>query len=173
MPEGVTFPDIKSFKPLTVKFATLWYSSDMNKQWQSNAVFHTYYIQLKRSIEVEPRMTSNTLQRFRPLMKFNTDRHFTYITTREDEHKEQLQSYYKLTEEELEEITKEWSVDLLIPTNLTDIYDIDSPEDIDKEHNTPGTSRQKKTEEVQNLKTTLVSPNGGGDDEVEAEQKLG
>jgi hypothetical protein len=80
MPEGATFPDIESFEPLAAKFTTLWYSSDMGKQWQSNTVFHTYYLQLKRAIESFPRMTSNTLDRFRPLMKFRTDRHFIYIT---------------------------------------------------------------------------------------------
>jgi hypothetical protein len=64
MSEGATFPDIEPFEPLATKFATLWYSSDMNKQWQSNIVFHTYYLQLKRAIEAEPRMTPNTLQRF-------------------------------------------------------------------------------------------------------------
>jgi hypothetical protein len=80
MPEGATFPDIESFEPLAAKFTTLWYSSDMGKQWQSNAVFHTYYLQLKRAIEVVPRMMPNTLHRFRPLMKFCADRHFTYIT---------------------------------------------------------------------------------------------
>jgi hypothetical protein len=64
MPEGATFPYIKSFEPLVVKFATLWYSTDMNKQWQTNVVFHTYYLQLKRSIEFESRMNPNTLQRF-------------------------------------------------------------------------------------------------------------
>jgi hypothetical protein len=31
--EGETFPDIESFEPLAMKFATLWYSSDMNKHW--------------------------------------------------------------------------------------------------------------------------------------------
>jgi hypothetical protein len=96
-------------------------------------------------------------------MKFNTDQRFTYITAREDEHKEKLQSYYKLTEEDLEEITKEWSVDLLIPANPAEISDLDSPEDTHKEQNPPRTSRQKKTKEVQNLsstsgKTPSVSP---------------
>jgi hypothetical protein len=57
-----------------------------------------------------------------------------------------------------------------------EISDLDSPEDTHKEHNPPRTSRQKKTEEVQNLsstsgKTPSVSPDRGGDDEVEAEQK--
>jgi hypothetical protein len=82
MPEGATFPDIEPFEPLAAKFSTLWYSSDMNKQWQSNVVFHTYYNQLKIAIQSEPRMTPNTLHRFRPLMKFNADRHFIYITAR-------------------------------------------------------------------------------------------
>jgi hypothetical protein len=40
-PEGVTFSYIEPFKPLAAKFATLWYLSDMNKQWQLNVVFHT------------------------------------------------------------------------------------------------------------------------------------
>jgi hypothetical protein len=98
MLEGVTFPDIEPFELLVAKFTTLWYSSDMNKQWHSNVVFYTYYLQLKRAIEVEPHMTLNTLQRFQPLMKLCADRHFIYITVRSDEHKEQLQSYYKLIE---------------------------------------------------------------------------
>jgi hypothetical protein len=33
MPEGATFPDIEPFEPLAVKLTTLWYSSDMGKQW--------------------------------------------------------------------------------------------------------------------------------------------
>jgi hypothetical protein len=64
MTEGVTFLDIKPFEPLATKFTMLWYSSDMGKKWQSNAVFHTYYLQLKRDIEAKPRMTPNTLQWF-------------------------------------------------------------------------------------------------------------
>jgi hypothetical protein len=52
MLEGATFPDIELFEMLVVKFATLWYSTDMNKKWQSNIVFHTYYLHLKKSIEV-------------------------------------------------------------------------------------------------------------------------
>jgi hypothetical protein len=101
MPEGETFLDIELFEHLAVKFTTLWYLSDMGKQWQSNTVFHTYYLQLKRVIEAIPHMMMNTLHRFRPLMKFHIDRHFIYITARVDEHKEEIQSYYKITEEDL------------------------------------------------------------------------
>ena len=91
-------------------------------------------------------------------MNFSADRHFIYITTRVDEHKEQIQSYYKLTEEDLEEITKEWSTEFLIPANPVEISDLDIPQDTHKEENTP-----KKIEEVQNLsstsgKTAFVSP---------------
>jgi hypothetical protein len=43
IPKGATFPDTEPFEPLTVNFSTLWYSNDMNKQWKSNAIFHTYY----------------------------------------------------------------------------------------------------------------------------------
>jgi hypothetical protein len=80
MPEGVTFLDIEPFEPLATKFSTLWYSSDMNKKWNSNAMFHTYYNQLKISIQSEPCMMPNTKHRSKPLMKFNVDRHFIYIT---------------------------------------------------------------------------------------------
>jgi hypothetical protein len=90
MPEGVTFLDIESFEPLAVKFTTLCYLSDMEKQWKSNVVFHTYYLQLKRAIETVPRMMPNTVHWFLPLMKFHVDRHFIYITTCTDEHKEEL-----------------------------------------------------------------------------------
>jgi hypothetical protein len=86
LPEGATFPDTVPFEPLVVKFSMLWYSSNMNKQWKSNTIFHTYYNQLKVTIQSTPRITPNTLHRFRPLMKFSADRHFIYITQRMDEH---------------------------------------------------------------------------------------
>jgi hypothetical protein len=163
--EGATFPDIEPFEPLAMKFSTLWYSSDMNKQWKSNVVFHAYYNQLKIAIQSTPCITPNTLYRFRPLMKFSADRHFIYITACADEHKKQLQSYYKLTEEDLEEITKEWSADLLISADPVEISDIDSPELV---HDTPGPSKTKEDEEVQDVnststKTTSISPAQGGD----------
>jgi hypothetical protein len=79
----------------------------MANQWQLNDVLHTYNLQLKRAIESFPRMMPNTLHRFRPLVKFCVYGHFIYITVHRDESKEELQSYYNLTEEEMEEITKE------------------------------------------------------------------
>jgi hypothetical protein len=82
LPEGATFPEIEPFEPLAMKFCTLWYSSDMNKQWQSNVIFHAYYNQLKNAIQSTPCLTPNTLYRFRPLIKFSADCHFTYITVR-------------------------------------------------------------------------------------------
>jgi hypothetical protein len=94
---------------------------------------------------------------------------------RADKHKEELRSYYKLTEEDLEEITKDWSAELLIPTDPTEMSDpelIGSPETTHEAKDTPGTSRRKNTKEVQDLsstseETTSVSPGRGGDDEVE------
>jgi hypothetical protein len=102
-------------------------------------------------------------------MKFCIYRHFIYITTRANEHKEELQSYYNLTEEDLEEITKDWSTDLLIPANLVEISDLELigiAKTTHEEKDTPGPSRRKKTEEVQNLSSTLegtasVSPGRG------------
>jgi hypothetical protein len=34
---------------------------------------------------------------------------------RRDESKEELQYYYKLTDEDMQDITKEWSVEFLVP----------------------------------------------------------
>jgi hypothetical protein len=174
MPEGATFLDTEPFEPLAVKFSTLWYSSDMNKQWKSNVIFHMYYNQLKVAIQAMPRITLNTLHRFRPLMKFSMDRHFIYITACADEHKQQLQSYYKLMEDDLEEITKEWSVDLLVPVDPAEMSDVDSPETAS---DTAGPSKIKKTEEVHDLdsasvKTASISAEKGGDG-TEVEQKKG
>jgi hypothetical protein len=44
MSEGAPFPELEPSEPLATKFTSLWYSSDMGKQWQSNAMFHTYYL---------------------------------------------------------------------------------------------------------------------------------
>jgi hypothetical protein len=93
----------------------------------------------------------------------------SFISPHADEHKEELQSYYKLTEEDLEEITKDWSAELLIPTDPTEMSDpelIDSPETTHEAKDHPGPNRRKKTEEVQNLSSTSegtasVSPGQG------------
>jgi hypothetical protein len=165
LPEGATFPEIEPFEPLALNFCMLWYSSDMNKQWQSNAVFHTYFNQLNNAIQSTPRITPNVLHRFIPLMKFSANHHFTYITMCSDEHKQQIQSYYKMTEDDLEEITKEWSADLLVAADPTDMFDEESPEAM---LDTPGPSRTKKNDEVEDVpnmstKTTSISPAQGGD----------
>ena len=93
-------------------------------------------------------------------MKFSVDLHFTYITVRGDEHKQQLQSYYKLTEDDLEEITKEWSANLLVAVDPADMSDKESPEAMP---DTLGPSNTKKDDEVEyvpstSTKTTLISP---------------
>jgi hypothetical protein len=103
------------------------------------------------------------------------DRHFIYLTPRADEHQEQLQSYYKLTEEDLEEITKEWSVDLLVSADPTEMSDIDSP---GTTQDTPGLSKTKKekttkkTEEVQDVdslsvRMASITPDEEGDTETQ------
>jgi hypothetical protein len=96
-------------------------------------------------------MTTNTLDRFRPIMKFHVDRHFIYITMRGDEHKEELQSYYKLIKEDLEEITMEWLTEILIPIDQDELSNPDligSPVVTREEYDAPSNSRKKKKEDV-------------------------
>jgi hypothetical protein len=90
MPKGVAFPEIKPLKPLATCFSTLWYTNDMTKQWQINAMFHGYCQHLKVTIESFPHMTLRTLHRYRSIEKFHVDPHFIYITMRNDEHQEKL-----------------------------------------------------------------------------------
>jgi hypothetical protein len=98
------------------------------------------------------------------------DHHFIYITTRSDEHKQQIQSYYKLAEEELEEITKDWSADLLILAYPVEISNLDSPENAS---DTPGPSNIKKTEEVHDLDSasmkiaSILAEQGGDGREID------
>jgi hypothetical protein len=99
-------------------------------------------------------MTLNTLDRFRPLMKFHADRHFIYITACIDKSKEELQSYYKLTEEDLEEITKEWPAKFLIPVDHAELSDLDligSPVVTREEYDAPNSSRKKNKEYVKEI----------------------
>jgi hypothetical protein len=70
-------------------------------------------------------------------------------------------------EEDLEEITKDWSMDLLIPVDPTEISDIDSTETA---LDTPEPINIKKIEEVHDLdsasaNTASISPEQGGDGE--------
>jgi hypothetical protein len=57
-------------------------------------------------------------------------------------------------EEDLEEITKDWLTDLLIPADPAEMSDPDIPETMHKEHDTHGPNRRKKTEEVQDLSSS-------------------
>jgi hypothetical protein len=124
----------------------------------------------------------NTLHTYRPIVKFCADRHFIYITACRDESKEELQSYYKLTEEDMVDITKEWSVEFLVPFEQTEPFDPDligSPIVTREEYYGPSSARNKKNkEEVQEInnaseETVPDSPGGGGDDEVDQEEDEG
>jgi hypothetical protein len=125
IPEGSTFLKIEPSEPLAARFSTLCYMTDMSKKWQSNVVFHAYYQQLKVSIESFPHMTLCTLHQFKPLAKFHVDPHFIYITARRDESKEELQSYYNLTDKDMEQIMKEWPEDFHVPVDDAKISDPD------------------------------------------------
>jgi hypothetical protein len=61
---------------------------------------------MKHAIKAFPCMMLNTLHTYKLLEKFHIDQHFIYITSHRDESKEDLQSYYKLTDEDMEKITK-------------------------------------------------------------------
>jgi hypothetical protein len=68
-------------------------------------------------------------------------------------------------EDDLEDITKEWSANLLVPTDLAEIFDVHSPETVP---DIVGPSRIKKTEEVHDLdsasmKTASISVEKGAD----------
>jgi hypothetical protein len=72
-----------------------------------------------------------------------------------------------LTEEDLEQITKEWSVNLLVVADPVEMSNVDSPEAMP---DTPGPRKTKKDDEFQyvhstSTKTTLISPAQGGDGE--------
>jgi hypothetical protein len=112
-------------------------------------------------------------------MKFNMDHHFIYITTHADENKEKLLSYYKMTEEDLEEITKEWSADLLVSADPTELSDIDSPEaaqDTPRPNKTKKTTKTKKDEkrqdiDIRSVRTASITLEKEGNDE-EVKQRL-
>jgi hypothetical protein len=101
------------------------------------------------------------------------------ITPRADEHHQQLQCYYKLTEEYLEEINREWLVDLLILDDPIELSNVDSPKVV---CDTPRPSKTKKNEESQDVHSTLgetpsISSERGGDggeiDGTKFEQRKG
>jgi hypothetical protein len=76
--------------------------------------------------------------------------HFIYITACRDESKEELQSYYKLTEEDMEEITKEWPVEFLVPVGDAELSDPDligSPMVTRTEYDGPSNAKKKKKKE--------------------------
>jgi hypothetical protein len=66
---------------------------------------------------------------------------------------EELQSYYKLTEEDLEEITKEWPEKFLISVDQAELFDpslIGSPMVTHKEYDAPNICRGRRKERYRN-----------------------
>jgi hypothetical protein len=129
-------------------------------------------------------MTLDTLHKYMPLEKFHADRHFIYIIAHRDESKDELQSYYKLTDKYMEDITKEWSADFLVPVEDAELFDPDIIESLlvtQVEHDGQNSAKKKKKkEEVQNIETDEEdntseesrhdSSEGGGGDEVNQEE---
>jgi hypothetical protein len=61
-----------------------------------------------------------------------------------------MQSYYKLTEDDMEEITKEWLAKFLVPVHDTKLFDPDiigSPLVTRVEHDGQGNKKKKKKNE--------------------------
>jgi hypothetical protein len=81
----------------------------------------------------------------------------------------------------MEEITKEWPTEFLIPVDQAELSDPDligSPMVTREEYDAPRSSKRKKKEEVQELnsvsdETASESLGGGGDDEVDKEENNG
>jgi hypothetical protein len=119
------------------------------------------------------------------LAKFCVDWHFIYIIAHRDESKEELQSYYNLTDKDMEDITKEWPTEFLVPLEDAELSDPDiirSSLVTRVEHDGHNsTKKNKKKEEVQNIETDEEdnafeesrpkSPVGGGGDEVNQEER--
>jgi hypothetical protein len=70
-------------------------------------------------------MTPRTMHQYIPLAKFHADLNCVYITVCRDENKEELHSYYKLIDEDMEEITKEWPEEFLLLINDEKLSDTD------------------------------------------------
>jgi hypothetical protein len=87
----------------------------------------------------------------------HADPHFIYITACRDESKEELQSYYKMTDEDMEQIMKEWPEEFQTPVvdvELSDADIIGSPLVTWFEHaGQSSVKKKKKKEEVQNIQT--------------------
>jgi hypothetical protein len=102
-------------------------------------------------------MNLNTFHQYRMLSKFHAYRHFIYITARRDESKEELQSYYNMTDEDMEEITKKCLADFLVPVEDAELSDPDiigSPLVTRVEHDGQSSAKKKKKkEEVKNIET--------------------
>jgi predicted transcriptional regulator of viral defense system len=99
-----------------------------------------------------------TLHQYQPIEKFHIDPHFIYITTPRDENREELQSYYKLIDEDMEQITKEWLEEFLVPVadeELSNTKTIGSPIVTWAEHvrQANGTKKKKRQEEVQDIES--------------------
>jgi hypothetical protein len=127
-------------------------------------------------------MTPHTLHHYRPIAKFRKDLYFIYINTvRRDENQEDLQSHYKLTDEDMDQITKEWPDEFLVPIfdeKLSDTDTIGSCIVTQFKHvgKSNGVKKNKNQEEVQDVETDeednasedngFVSLGGGGEDEA-------
>jgi hypothetical protein len=75
-----------------------------------------------------------------------------------------------LTEDDLEEITKEWFADLLVLADPTDMSDVDSPETMP---DTPGPSKTNKNDEVHDVHSTSVETSSTSPEQGDDGRELG
>jgi hypothetical protein len=89
-------------------------------------------------------------------VKFHVDRHLIYITACRDESKEDMQSYYNMTDEDMDKITKESPTKFLVPeeyTELSDPHIIGSPLVTRVKHDGQTSTKKKRKEDVQNIES--------------------
>jgi hypothetical protein len=120
-----------------------------------------------------------------PLAKFHVERHFIYITARRDETKEEFYLYYKLTNEDTAEITKEWPEEFLVSVKDAELSDpdiiriplvtrneYDGQSSVNKKKKNDGVQDIENDEEdIASDESRHDSPAGGGGDEVNQEEE--
>ena len=94
-----------------VRYANLWATVNLERQRINNQVFYTYYQQLYAMMENNPRITKEVTDMYIKRIRFMVDIHRIYIKPHEVKGTDWHTGAYRMEQEDVEQIVKEWSED--------------------------------------------------------------
>jgi len=107
-PPEAQFVDISPYTPATARYASLWFSTNKERQQVMNDVFACYLSVIYQEVRRTPRLSHELYNQYFPVAKFKADMHNVFIQARRDKKHNWWRFPFIVTEEDILEVVQRW-----------------------------------------------------------------